>query len=91
MNKIYMRKPPLKLQVLSAKLPKHAFVVILDGDVQNPEFATDYVTGEKGWEGMMEKWKRTVYPQLARSNVEYWEWHRGEGWSISTKVRAYGR
>ena len=87
----YNKKPPLKLQLLGAKLPKHAFVVILDGEVQNPEFvAEDMGEGDKSWKFLLQKWKRRVYPQLARSKVEYWEWHCPE-WSISQEIRPHGR
>lgn len=78
-----MRRPPLKIQLLSPKLPPHAFVVILDGDVQNPEFVAYHMEGgnDRCWDHNLAKWKRTVLPSLRRSNCEFWQKH-GKEWTV---------
>jgi hypothetical protein len=81
-NFFYMKKPPLKLVQLAAKLPKrsYALILILDGRVENPEFVAYHREGnnDKCWNYCLAKWKKTVYPTLERSNVQYWEYNCGQ-------------
>lgn len=81
-NFFYMKKPPQKLRELAAKLPRtgHALILVLDGRVENPEFVAYHLKGDNDrcWDFCFNKWKRTVYPTLARSVVDYWEFHKGE-------------
>jgi hypothetical protein len=81
-NFFHMKKPPQKLRELAAKLPRtgHALILVLDGRVENPEFVAYHLNGDNDrcWDFCFNKWKRTVYPTLARSVVDYWEFHRGE-------------
>ena len=67
---------------LAAKLPKrsYALILILDGRVENPEFVAYHREGnnDKCWNYCLDKWKRTVYPTLKRSVVEYWEYNCGQ-------------
>lgn len=78
----HMKKPPQKLRELAAKLPRtgHALILVLDGRVENPEFVAYHLKGDNDrcWDFCFNKWKRTIYPTLARSVVDYWEFHKGE-------------
>lgn len=89
-NRNKMRKPPINLIRLACKLPKrsHALILILDGRVENPEFVVPHLEGDNDecWNIKLAKWKRSVYPTLTRSVVEYWEYHNGE-LSLSTNIR----
>lgn len=63
------------MQMLRAKLKRHSLILVLDGRVENPEFS---VSSREEFDERLAKWKRSLLPTLKRSNVEFWELHRGE-------------